>query len=236
LCWLTVKQQFNPALAIASAVTANVKKKPEIIKKVHIIMKNSLRIFIFFICIFPLISTLENGLYAQTQGEQEKKWAKSTFRKQTDSKVYPIFSGEITIIDSTTFKFDEKTIILLNDARPEITVLLQNGIFYPNIITGDKKAVIKTQSELDTLTETETVIYNWSRTDMVKISHFEEIKTFFKSPKTRKFQFYLYRLGLMNATVCYVELTNKSATRKTSVLEFMKNSHVTFFKEGSILL
>lgn len=199
-------------------------------------MKNSIRIVIFFFCISSLISTLENGLYAQTQGEQEKKWAKNTFRKQTDSKLYPIFSGEITVIDSTTFKFDEKTIILLDDPRPEITVLLQNGIFYPNIITGDEKAVIKTQSELDTLTETETVIYNWSRTDMVKISNFEEVKPFFKSSKTRKFQFYLYRPGLMNAKVCYVELTNKSATRKTSVLEFVKNSHVTFFKEGSILL
>jgi hypothetical protein len=199
-------------------------------------MKNSIRIFIFFIFISSLIATTENRLYAQTQGEQEKKWAKNTFRKQTDSKVYPIFSGEITVIDSTTFKFDEKTIILLDDPRPEITVLFQNGIFYPNIITGDEKAVIKTQSELDTLTENETVIYNWSRTDMVKISDFEEVEPFFKSPKTRKFQFYLYRLGLMNATVCYLELTNKSATRKTSLLEFMKNSHVTFFKEGSILL
>ena len=212
------------------------KESLEINKIARISMKNSIRIFISFICISSLNSTLENRLYAQTQGEQEKKWAKNTFRKQTDSKVYPIFSGEITVIDSTTFKFDEKTIILLDDPRPEITVLLQNGIFYPNIITGDEKAVIKTQSELDTLTENETVIYNWSRTDMVKISNFEEVEPFFKSPKTRKFQFYLYRLGLMNATVCYIELTNKSATRKTSLLEFMKNSHVTFFKEGSILL
>ena len=199
-------------------------------------MKNSIRIVIFFFCISSLISTLENGLYAQTQGEQEKKWAKKTFRKQTDSKVYPIFSGEITVIDSITFKFDEKTIILLDDPRPEITLLLQNGIFYPNIITGDKRAVIKTQSALDTLTEMEAVLYNWSRTDIVKISSFEEVKPFFKSPKNRKFQFYLFRMGHVNPTVCYVELTNKNATRKTSLLEFMKNSHVTFYKEGSRLI
>jgi competence protein ComGC len=194
------------------------------------------RIFIVFFWISFLILLLPNGLCGQTQREQEKKWARNAFKKQEELKLYPIFSGEIVVVDSNTFKFDEKTLIVLDNPEIELTVLLQRGIFYPNIVAGNNKAVVKEQSELDKLTEEQIVLYNLSRTDILKISDFKEVKSLIGTPKRKKFQFYLYRMGIMNPTICYIELANKSATRKTTLLEFVKNCQVTSFLKGSILL
>jgi hypothetical protein len=40
LCWQTVEQQFIPALAIASSVRGNFKKKPKMSRSIHVTYKD----------------------------------------------------------------------------------------------------------------------------------------------------------------------------------------------------
>jgi len=177
----------------------------------------------------------ENHLLGQTQEKQEEKWAKDIFNKRTQILDYPKFKGQITILDSNSFKFNEKTLIIDNPGEG-LKVLLTNGIFYPNIITGNSVALIKTQQQVDSLSDSQKVFYNMSRTDSLRISDFEELKSLNKSPTQKKFKFYLYRLGIMNPTVYYIELTNENATNDFNQLEFMKGCKVTYIEKGSILL
>ncbi len=111
-----------------------------------------------------------------------------------------------------------------------------NGIFYPNLIVGNSVAVIKTKQQLDSLSDSQKVFYNMSRTDRLRISDFEELKSLSKSPKKKRFKFYLYRFGIMNPTIYYIELTNEKATKDFNQIEFMKGCRVTYIEKGSILL
>ena len=117
-----------------------------------------------------------------------------------------------------------------------LKVLLENGIFYPNIITGNSETVFKIKQQLDSLSDSQKAFYNMSRTDSLRISDFEELKSLSKSHKQKRFKFYLYRLGMMNPTIYYIELTNEKATKDFSLLEFMKECRVTYIEKGSILL
>ena len=177
----------------------------------------------------------ENHLLAQTQGQQEEKWAKDIFNKHAKIHDYPIFTGQITKLDSNSFKFDEKTLIVY-DLSDGLKILLKNGIFYPNIIIGNHVAVIKSKQQLDSLSDSQKVFYNMSRTDSLRISDFEELKSLSKSPKQKRFKFYLYSFGIMNPTIYYIELTNEKATKDSNLLEFMKGCRVTYIEKGSILL
>ena len=177
----------------------------------------------------------ENHLLAQTQGQQEEKWANDIFNNRIKSHDYPKFTGQITKLDSNSFKFDEKTLIV-DDLSEGLKVLLENGIFYPNIIVGNSIAVIKTKQQLDSLSVSQKVLYNMFRTDSLRISDFEELKSLSKSPKKKRFKFYLYSLGFMNPMIYYIELTNENATEDFKPVEFIKGCRVTYIEKGSILL
>jgi hypothetical protein len=41
---------------------------------------------------------------------------------------------------------------------------------------------------------------------------------------------------MANPTGCYIELYNASATRKTTIEEFIENSILTFYYSGSIII
>ncbi|PKP23932.1 MAG: hypothetical protein CVU06_05815 [Bacteroidetes bacterium HGW-Bacteroidetes-22] len=190
-----------------------------------------------WICILQITLTIiifENHLLAQTQGQKEEKWAKDIFNKHTKIQDYPKFTGQITKLDSNSFKFDEKTLIMLTHSE-ELKILLENGIFYPNIIVGNSVAVTKTKQQLDSLSDSQKFFYNISRTDSLKISNFEELKSLSKSPKQKIFKFYLYNFGIMKPTICYIELTNKDGTKGFDRIEFMKGCRVTYFEDSGIL-
>jgi hypothetical protein len=190
---------------------------------------------ILILQILLIIVMFDSHLFAQTQGQEEEKWAKDIFKKRAQIQNYPKFSGKIIKLDNNSFKFDEKTLIVDNPSEG-LKALLQNGIFYPNIIVGNSVAIIKTKQELDSLTDTQRVFYNMTRTDSITISDFEELRSLSKPPKQKRFKFYLYSIGMMNPTVFYIELTNEKATRNCSLIEFMNGSRVTYIEKGSLLL
>ncbi len=211
-------------------VTANVEKEPK-----HIEMNKLIKTLptILFTCL--ILFGLDIELLGQTQEKLELKWAKENFKENHQTQLYPKFTGKIIKLDSNSYKFDEKTLTIDNPSN-ELKCLLENGIFYPGIITENRDTVTKTKQELDSLSESERLFYNMSRTDSLRISDFEELKSIEKSPKQRRFKFYLYRLGSMNPQICFIELTNENAKKDFSLGEFIKDCKVTYFEKGSILL
>jgi len=193
------------------------------------------KIMILLLQMSLAIIIFENHLLAQTQGQQEEEWAKDIFNKRIKIQDYPKFTGQIIRLDSNSFKFDEK-ILIIGHLSEGLKVLILNGIFYPNIVVGNNVAVIKTKQELDSLSDTQRLLYNFSRTDSISISDFEELKSLNNSPKQKRFKFYLYNFWIVNPTVYYIELTNENATKDSNQIEFMKGCRVTYIEKGSILI
>ncbi len=169
------------------------------------------------------------------QGEQEDYWVKELFKQKYKKHKYKKFNGQITIIDSITIKYNEKTLIIIN-TRPELISIFQRGIFYPNVITGNYTAEVKSKQELDSMTTEQKVFYNITRTDSLTISNFEELQFLSESPEYKRFRFWLFRKGMMNPTVYFIELTNKKASKHTELADFIEKAKLTFFEKGWLIL
>jgi hypothetical protein len=56
------------------------------------------------------------------------------------------------------------------------------------------------------------------------------------NPQTKRFIFWLFRIGIANPTEYYFELYNENATKRTSFEEFIENARMTFFYAGTIII
>ena len=170
----------------------------------------------------------------KNQGEQEDYWAEQIFEKEYTKTHFDKFKGDI-VINGDGFIYGDKTFVLTNTPK-ELKTIFSNGIFYPNIITGDTKSVVKSQAELDTLSTVQKVFYNMARTDSLTISGLEELKFLTKSYTQKRFRFWLFRKGAANPTVCFIELTNDKANSKTELIAFINGAALTYFKSSWIVI
>ena len=170
----------------------------------------------------------------KNQGEQEDYWAERLFKKEYSKTSFDKFKGDV-VINGDGFIFGDKTFVIVNTPK-ELKPIFSSGLFYPNIITGDTKSVIKSQAELDTLSTEQKVFYNLTRTDSLTISGFEELKFLTKANTQKRFRFWLFRKGTANPTVCFIELTNDKANDKTDLTTFINGAVLTFFKSGWIVI
>ena len=160
-----------------------------------------------------------------TQGKQEDRQAKHTIRKEYKLQKYDPYPGQVILVDEDTFKYGEEVLVVYNTCKI-LKAVFQNGIFYPEIITGPVKTGLERKKEVESLL---------IRNDSLTICDFQELRFIRKSSKARIFRFLLYTKGLFNPKVCYIELTNDLATGKTDLSTFIKGSKLTYFKEGSII-
>ena len=170
----------------------------------------------------------------KNQGEQEDYQARQLFKKEYSKTHFDKFKGDI-VINGDDFIFGDKTFVITNTPK-ELTPIFSSGIFYPNIITGDTKSVVKSQAELDTLSTVQKVFYNMTRTDSFTISGFEELKFLAKSNTQKRFRFWLFRKGVANPTVCFIELTNDKANGNTDLTTFINGAALTYFKSGWVVI
>jgi hypothetical protein len=161
-----------------------------------------------------------------TQGKQEDRQTKKLIRKEYLHQSYDRYSGVITIVDNDTYKYEDEVLMVYNTC-PSLKTIFQKGIFYPGIITGTVKKGLDRKQELDSML---------FRNDSLTISDLQELRFLRKSPNSRFFRFWLYSKSMFNPTVCVIELTNDSATKKTELVTFIKESKLTFFKEGWLIL
>ena len=96
--------------------------------------------------------------------------------------------------------------LFVNSQSIEMKTIFLKGLLYPSLIGGNK------------------------------ISDIEELKFIEKSLQQRRFKFLLYQKSLSNPTVCFFELTNRHATQKTTLTEFIRDTKLTFFKQGWIMI
>lgn len=189
-----------------------------------------LQFFQLSVC-YTLKSQSTNGLLERRGEKSEIKIG--NYKQEQD---YPKFKGIITVLDSNSYKFNEKTLVLLTNNN-DLRILLKNGIFYPNIITGDFVAEIKSKEEIAALSDTARIIYSFTRTDSIMISDFHEMPYFNSvDPTFRKYKFLLWRIGFMNPQECYIDLESKYATKETTKEEFLRTCKVVRFEKGSILI
>ncbi len=66
----------------------------------------------------------------ETAGEQEDYWTKRLFKFDYKKKKYKRFQGEITRIDSTTFRFDD-IIVKHTDPDKRLILMFEKGILFP---------------------------------------------------------------------------------------------------------
>lgn len=56
------------------------------------------------------------------------------------------------------------------------------------------------------------------------------------NPQTKRFIFWVFRIGAANPTEYYFELYNKNATKETSIEEFIENARMTFYYKGTLII
>ena len=74
------------------------------------------------------------------------------------------------------------------------------------------------------------------RNDSLYISSVEELERLNPNRKTKRFKFWLFRLGRANPQECYFELFNSKATKNTTWEEFLENAEMTFYYAGTIII
>ena len=183
-----------------------------------------------------LLLIIVNNLTAQTQGDQELKWAKDAFDNINQRREYPKFTGQIINTEGNTYKFNESfiTVYRISD---ETKYLIENGIFYPSIVTENDypPGIIRLNMKLNMKNKNKDEITSQQSKDSLIITDFECIESLCTITQKR-LRLYLFRKGSINPQLCFIELTNKDATKEMTYKEFVKNCRVTFFEKGSILI
>ncbi|WDF67672.1 hypothetical protein PQ465_15330 [Sphingobacterium oryzagri] len=173
-------------------------------------------LFILVVVTFEGCSLLEHA--AKNQGEQEIKWTKQWFRKKYHWQSHPRFSGDINVKSSTEIWFGNKVLRLSCDSS--YLPIFTEGIVYPQLFIGwiskQERAQYKTN------------LWYLQSDDSFHIGNFEELHYLQKTAKVRRFRFLNYWPNKMNPTVYFLELTNKKATRKTNLSEFLAGARLTY--------
>lgn len=173
--------------------------------------------------------------FGQSINETKYRHAKNVFNSTEYVKgSYDRFYGQIIPIDSNTFKIGEK-VLEINSENKVLKQLILLGIFNVDIIFG-KNTSIKSKAEIDSLDVAQKVFYNISRNDSLSICCFEELDKLNPNPQTKRFKFWVMSSGASNLTEYYIELYNEKAIKETEMDEFIKNSKMSFYYKGTLIL
>jgi len=166
------------------------------------------------------------------QGKQEDYWARECFEKEYVETKFKRYTGKIVIVDDNTFGYGDN-ILTVNSTSDDLKNIFKLGIIYSAIIGGDENVK---KPNIDSMTKEQKTIYSFIRVDSLAISNVEELKALSNSCEVKRFRLLLWRIGIANPMLYFFELKNDKADRKTELLDFIRGSHLTFFKMYSILI
>ncbi|WP_326983803.1 hypothetical protein VUJ46_04475 [Chryseobacterium sp. MYb264] len=155
------------------------------------------------------------------------------YKSQYKKKNYKKFEGKITVTDHHV-QFDDK--IFFYDKSDKITTqLLKDGLLYPQLLTDYQmqkfldETTDKTQKRFLKLQKDPRAGFDVNN---VTISSITELPSPASNPKTRVFKFLYKDSKLGNNSILYlIELTNKSATKDTSMEEFINGASLTYLQQ-----
>ena len=198
------------------------------------------------IIILLILSSFVNS-YGQNLNEIKYRFAKDVFKSDKYEKCnYDRFTEKIDLINSVTdsfsdttltshtYQFGDKTITVRN-VSPDLRLIFENGIFNPNVIF-EKKTTKISKADFNSLNTTQKVFFNLTRNDSLTISGLEQLEKLNPNFKTKRFKFWVWRIGSANPTEYYIEFYYDKATKKTNLIEFIENSKMSFYYKGTIII
>ncbi len=176
-----------------------------------------------------------NHLFGQNSEDNKYNLPTGVFKSGIyKAERHPKFDGEIQRVGNTYYKFgDKKLKICLEDTT--MLTIFQKDIFNPDVIFG-AETTHKEQSELDTMSKNQRVFYNLVRNDSLSICCFEQLEMLNPNAQTKRFKFWVFRIGVSNPTEYYLEFQNDKATKATSLKEFLEHAIMTFYHKGSLII
>lgn len=194
--------------------------------------------------VFIVILFIASNLSAQIndQDEMQKRIFSTNYYIQKIGK----FKGKIEVIDSLTFKFDDK-ILTFESSDPSIKFIFTYGILYPEVIHQALQATIvkdgkeienvklKPENNMTTSSKSETIILD----DLVGVNNlnFGNFKELHLEgmPFKKRFSFWLSRKKIVNPEIYYFELTNENATKETSMEAFIRGARLSVLRAGGVI-
>ena len=191
--------------------------------------------FMKTLIIYILIGFICFHCLGQTDNKIKYQFAKGVFNSKEYLKGnYDLFSGRIDSIDSNTFRLGEK-ILKIETGNNGLRKLIGIGVFNADEIFGNETTK-KTKAEIDSLSQNQKVLFNLTRNDSLTICCFESLDKLNPNPQTKRFKFWVMRIGVVNPTEYYIELYNDKATKETELYEFIENSKMSFFYKGTLII
>jgi len=155
------------------------------------------------------------------------------YKNEYKKKNYKKFEGKI-VTTATEVQFANK--FFSYDKSDKITsLLLKEGLLYPQLLTDYQmqkfldETTDKTQKRFLKLQKDPRAGFDVNN---VKLSNATEFPSLSSSPKTKVFKINYKDNKLGNNSILYlIELTNKNATKDTSLEDFIKNSTLTYIQQ-----
>jgi hypothetical protein len=135
---------------------------------------------------------------------------------------FPKFIGQVNV-SKDTIKFDS-SFIAIQATDPEIKKIFEIGLVFPDLIYGASTRSDKFEFK------------NIFSADTLSISNVKELHFPNQRAETKCFSFLLWHKMMANPSLYIFELTNETATSKTTMTTFIEKAKVTAFGFCSILI
>lgn len=151
------------------------------------------------------------------------------FKNDYKKKNYKKFAGKITVNDNQIL-FDNK--IIFYDKSDKIAeLMLKEGLIYPQLLTNYQIDKFENEDSDRTQKRFARLQKNWKdafEVNNIKLSNASELSFLSSDEKVKRFKISCKDNKFPNMMVYYFELTDKNATKETSIQDFIKNSKLTY--------
>lgn len=151
------------------------------------------------------------------------------FKNDYKKKNYKKFAGKMTVNDNQIL-FDNK--IIFYDKADKITeLMLKEGLIYPQLLTQFQVDKFENEDSDRTQKRFAKLQKNWKdafEVNNIKLSSASELSFLSSDEKVKRFKVVCKDPKFPNLMVYYFELTDKNATKGTSIQDFIKNAKLTY--------
>jgi hypothetical protein len=183
---------------------------------------------IFSLSLSLLLSMNVFGQKTEKAGPKDKAVIEH-FKNDYKKKNYKKFGGKMTVNDKQIL-FDNK--IIFYDKADKITEsMLKEGLIYPQLLTDYQIDKFENEDSDRTQKRFARIQKNWKdafEVNNIKLSNASELIFLSSDVKVKRFKIVCKDPKFPNLMIYYFELTNKNATKETSVQDFIKNAKLTY--------
>ena len=175
-----------------------------------------------------------SNAFGQNLEESKYRFAAEVFKSEKyQKKQYERYAKKIEVLGDSAYIFGDKYLEVSVTGEQYLNAF-RLGIFNPDVVFG--ATYKKSKEEIDTLTGKQKLFYNLGRNDSLSICCFEELEALNPNEQTKRFKFWLFRIGSANPTEYYIEFYNEKATIATTIEDFFENAKMTFYYIGTIII